>query len=520
MLTLPRLYSIFSRLIAAVLLTAGILKAHELLTTVSLSTGKWPTVAVAAFELLFGVWLLLGLYPRWSRIVTLGSFVVFLHVALARAMENRESCGCFGQVSVRPWVAVALDGLAIAALLLCSPARAPGLPLQAVRVRWAIFGTCIPVVALLIGWPLVSSLNLGNKTTLASAADTEMPAGVDATALERVIQGLERNHAALRTLAFSTERTVTAHPVKPKWVQPVRGNGPIPEPVEKTYQSSSKCVIRGDEIRCDYQCLVNPDGDESQSREILVGSKGRRIQYMPGLRQAWLIRSATADTDRAEAIDLRCAGFRPPIKSIASWLKACEVVAAGPLKDRAGREVVRVHVTVPSWGKEKDDVTADFVAAMNYMPSRVVYRFTPDGGVATVTDIEYMQVGSGRHAWFPKTLVTRDFFRDTTSDPDAATGQSISSKTVVQVLALGGEVRDDDFDLVLPPKTRLSGDLAAQHWTGDTPTRASTVMRNEPLEITPPARPPAARVSYWLLVAGIDVLLLGLCLVFRKRLAF
>src|SRR5947209_8395874 len=110
------IYAVISRLLAALLLAAGSLKAHELITTEPTNGPRWLLASVAVVELLFGLWLLVGLYPRWSRIVALGGFVGFLNVALLQALDGKPSCGCYGRVPVQPWIAVLVDSLAVGML--------------------------------------------------------------------------------------------------------------------------------------------------------------------------------------------------------------------------------------------------------------------------------------------------------------------------------------------------------------------------------------------------------------------
>lgn len=298
----------------------------------------------------------------------------------------------------------------------------------------------------------------------------------------------------------------------------VTGTWVEPE-TEKRSRHAWKTWIRGDEVRRDGIS----HGGGATGGDILLSSKGNRIQYEPKIRQAWIATGEFVDADYSESIDLRCAGFQPPMRSIADWLgNRCEVVNAGLAKDRAGREVIRIRARVKKNSKNECEVIADFVQAMNCLPSRIVYNFLPDGGVFTVTDIEYHQVGS-KGAWFPLKIRQRSFPRNTTSDSDSPTGQNLSMEMAVNVLAVGQGVQDEDFDPILPAKTLLRGDLAAQNDTGNAPIRASNVTRTEPLKImdaAPLRQGSAAHTSSWSFVAGMDVLLLGFCLMFRKRLAF
>lgn len=528
MRTIPSFYPIISRLAAIALLTAGGLKTHELLTVIE---PPWTILCLTAFELLFGSWLLVGLYPRWSRLIAVGCFAVFLNVALLGALEGRASCGCFGKAEVRPWVAVGLDALLFVALLF-APASKPGEAApRPTRTRWLAFTLASLVVLLAISWPVYRKYEW-NANRIATQAVTGMPEGIDADALDRVIRGVEQNHAALHTLVYSSEKVQTHHPVKKPYIErrPARkrrntardgapGAASKSEPVEKKSRHSYKTWVRGDEVRQD--CLTHHEG--GKGGDILVGSKGKRIQYAPQIRQAWISTAEFPDATSSNPIDLRCAGFHPPLRSIADWLRRCQVLNAGIAEDRTGRKIIRIRARMKKHGgKVENEVTADFLPEMNFMPSRIVYFFLPDGGVFVVTDLDYQQVGSSG-AWFPRRVAQRVFIRNTTTDPDSLSGHILSEQLTVKILAFGQGVQDEDFDPILPPKTRLLGDLRTQSRTGDAPVRASQMTHEKPIPIEnvkPNRRGDASRRSAWPFAAGMDFLLLGSCLAFRKRLVF
>lgn len=527
-------YSLVSRVAAVVLLCAGGLKAQEFLSSPGVHP-QWAVLGQTAGELLFGFWLLVGLYPRWSRILALVCFVVFLNVALAAAVQGKSSCGCFGKVSVQPWSTVGLDALLLVGLLF-----SPTNPLQEstprrLRIRWLTFFVSAFLVLLAVGWPVVGNISPTEEKHIPTTVSDEMPSGIDASALERAIQGVEQNHAGLPMLVYTTETEGSEYPVKHTGTRTMReGNKTIqvtgtwfqPEK-EKHSRDVWKTWIRGDEVRQEgLSHYERGSGKEIlvSSGEILLISKGKRIQTAPEIQQAWISTSEFADEGLVNSIDLRCAGFQPPLRNIGDWLKnRCEVRNAGLARDRSGREVVRIRARVKGHAKNESEVTADFVSAMNFMPSRIVYYFLPYGGVATVTDIEYQQVGVNG-AWFPRRIVQRCFPGNTTSDPDAPTGHNLSSDSTVKVLAFGQGVRDEDFDPLIPANTILLGDLPTQRITGDAPVRASQLTRGEPLKLTEGATPPRKGItppaSFWSIAAGMDVVLLGFCWMFRKRLAF
>ena len=219
----------------------------------------------------------------------------------------------------------------------------------------------------------------------------------------------------------------------------------------KQSRHTLKTWIRGEEIRRD-SVSHSPD---SSGGSILVATKGKRIQYAPEVGQAWISTSEFADEGLASTIDLRSAGFPPPLRNIADWLKnRCDILNVGPTKDSSGRSIIRIEARAKMSGKAAILVTSDFVPTMNSMPSRVVVRFLPNGGVFIVTDIEYHQVSSSG-AWFPLRITQRHFPRNTTADPDAPSGQNITEQSTVKILAINQGMQDEDFDPILPAKTLL-----------------------------------------------------------------
>lgn len=137
------LYAIVSRILGLVLIAAGALKGQELLQGFAGTDSRLDhaaTIGIVLFELLFGLWLVLGLWPRVSWWLAAGCFVAFLKVALDRAVEGKSSCGCFGRVAIPPWYTVAFDGAAVLALACSYPLGAAPVAPRQVRRRAAVLG--------------------------------------------------------------------------------------------------------------------------------------------------------------------------------------------------------------------------------------------------------------------------------------------------------------------------------------------------------------------------------------------
>lgn len=111
-----------------VLVVAAALKAADPAPHLPLARlnpfGRAVTLLTVTEELFLGLWLLSGLLPGAARLLTTFVFACFTLVALGRGVAGEASCGCFGNLSVTPWLAVALD-LTLFVLLLAVRVPAP-----------------------------------------------------------------------------------------------------------------------------------------------------------------------------------------------------------------------------------------------------------------------------------------------------------------------------------------------------------------------------------------------------------
>ena len=118
-------YDILRILLAAVLLTAAVLKTYELATGPVLGNelldSRWLLMAVVEFELFFGIWLLSGFYPRQTWAAAILCFGIFACVPLYKALAGHASCGCFGPVPINPWYTTAFDAAIVLLLLYWRP---------------------------------------------------------------------------------------------------------------------------------------------------------------------------------------------------------------------------------------------------------------------------------------------------------------------------------------------------------------------------------------------------------------
>jgi len=175
-------YDVVRIVLGLVLLSAALLKGHQLATEpvaeTGLLTSRWFLIGVVEFELVFGLWLWLGLYPRRTWQLALLCFSTFGCVTLYKALSGEATCGCFGRVPVNPWYTLVLDLAAVTALLRWRPARGaetsplppvgegPGVRARAgTRLGW-ILG-----ISLAAGIPAALSMASYQAATLDEAGD-------------------------------------------------------------------------------------------------------------------------------------------------------------------------------------------------------------------------------------------------------------------------------------------------------------------------------------------------------------
>jgi len=127
-----RSHTLVFRALGLVLLVAAGLKGHELaldpLADDSFLASPRLQIALVELEILLGLWLLSGLARRGAWVAALGFFIAVAGVSLYMALAGQTSCGCFGRLTVNPWLSFAFDGTAVAALVIWRPLCSQGQP--------------------------------------------------------------------------------------------------------------------------------------------------------------------------------------------------------------------------------------------------------------------------------------------------------------------------------------------------------------------------------------------------------
>jgi hypothetical protein len=118
--------------IAVILLIAAGLKAHQLATTpvpppvqesiftplLAILSNRWLLMIVVEAEILFALILFSGVLLRLTWFISLICFVAFSIVSIMKGLSGESSCGCFGVVTLNPWITVLMDLIIVILLII------------------------------------------------------------------------------------------------------------------------------------------------------------------------------------------------------------------------------------------------------------------------------------------------------------------------------------------------------------------------------------------------------------------
>jgi len=142
--------AIVRSVLAGILLLAAGLKAHQLATQPVVGTGllagRTALIVELECEILLGVWLMSGVFSGLAWLAATASFVAFSFITYSKAVRGEASCGCFGVVTVSPWITLIMDILAVTTLV--SLRRGFWQSLPAARMRLRLAAACLAAAAL------------------------------------------------------------------------------------------------------------------------------------------------------------------------------------------------------------------------------------------------------------------------------------------------------------------------------------------------------------------------------------
>lgn len=147
-------------LLAALLIVAAFLKSSNLL---AVSVAPWPEFGVVMFELLLAAVMLSSVPAPVAWWLGACCFTALAIVAGHKTLLGYDSCGCFGAVLTPPWIALAIDLLALTAL--CATHHSKTVPSvehsQRMVSSWlpslrAVGMACVLLLALKSSWITVA----------------------------------------------------------------------------------------------------------------------------------------------------------------------------------------------------------------------------------------------------------------------------------------------------------------------------------------------------------------------------
>jgi hypothetical protein len=118
-------YSLVSRVLGLLLLAAAVLKLNGLAIEPVARTGVFSLpefqLGLVEIECALATWLLWGISPVASWLSCSLAFALFAAASFYQGWIGQASCGCFGRLSVNPWITFSGDLIALAALVVSRP---------------------------------------------------------------------------------------------------------------------------------------------------------------------------------------------------------------------------------------------------------------------------------------------------------------------------------------------------------------------------------------------------------------
>jgi hypothetical protein len=172
-------------LVALVLFAAAGLKAYQLATgplpppvhgsfftpLLDLLNHRSLMMFVVEMELLFTLVLVFGICQSWSWLLALLGFTAFTLVSLIKGLSGESSCGCFGILTVNPWITASFDMVIVILLLIFREPLPKKFQLIAedrkyLKITLAIWiFLSVPVLAAMLSLQIRTHATLGTETT-------------------------------------------------------------------------------------------------------------------------------------------------------------------------------------------------------------------------------------------------------------------------------------------------------------------------------------------------------------------
>jgi hypothetical protein len=462
-------------------------------------------------EIAFGAWLVVGLFPQWSRLAAIAVHLGLMNVALTAALEGRVTCGCFGRAPIGPWVAFGFDLSAVVALLATQPAPGSGGLSGWRRIAGGIWA--VVVAALLI-------VLAGRDPTpwVAKGLDSPVPRA-DKDLLTQVIDGIEANSATYRSLSLSVDEVTRNLTVagEERNVQKLPGG------------SVGMTVIRPLTTRR-ARVIISPDGllKNLYENDNLINTEAitpdRYYEYTSKVKRAWVRDPEVIprlSSLKANQTTWGLGGL--PLARPRDWFAAVHILDVSERVTDAGPVVEARAEYRPPLIKRVDTLVVRFAAAFNYLPIEAEQRMS-NGRLTLTTDVTYQRL-PGRLGWIPATILIRHWGSDAATEKDPS-----SLRWTIEIKVHP----PTEIDLEVPPEMFSPGVSAGTTLSdsrpGDRETRTLKVASASPEEAVARFRPPEPtpdeyraqawrRLPVWPFVVA-NGLAFAVCFGLRKRLGF
>ncbi|MCC5828832.1 MAG: DUF1573 domain-containing protein [Phycisphaeraceae bacterium] len=177
---------------ATFLLGTAVLKWHQVLDDPF--ANRQLLVPVIVGEIIFGLWLLIGAYPRITRYAAILVLLVFAGYNIHQWIHGVAECGCFGLLPVHPSVTLTIDTVFLLGFFLTAPGPAPR---HDSRIRIAVNSLSAIV--------FLASLGLVHFHTGGSTNPTTGQSGAVEIDLQTATEKNERHQAAAQPASPPTE---------------------------------------------------------------------------------------------------------------------------------------------------------------------------------------------------------------------------------------------------------------------------------------------------------------------------
>lgn len=405
-----RSYRFISIATGLLLVTAGALKLSDLsarlpydpaaltpaeASMIELQGPKYAPVAerrvgavLGGAEVLFGVWLLLGLLPRWTRVLALGVVVVLLNVAVVQGARGAESCGCFGRVKTSPWVAIGIDVAVLVALLL---SHRPTTPVGRLWLRGAVL---LVAVAAVVG----AVVGITRAKAVGGTAGTGVtPPAVDhQTLIDEILRGIEANQSGYKSFRMTAEtvyRDLKATKIERYSIRLPDGGTNSTELRPETRWQKTYCITP-EAVRCDVTCDVGPPTLE-------VATAERYLYYIPQHKRAWLRKPEVHGGKDQSSLETTTWGFSlctsMPVANPRAWFASYSVVSAA----RVGGAQPGIEVELKTGPQIRlpQQLKMFFSQAHSYLPLSMVIRLQ-EKWLSEKVEGTYRKM-PGRDVWVP-----------------------------------------------------------------------------------------------------------------------